>query len=483
VRIAASVLIALVVTTSGATAATVRSHLAPGWDDGGPRWSPNGVQLLFDESTSPAKSPGMYRLELMHADGTGLRALSRPANAGDQGAIFSPDGKQLLITREIYDEFTHVVVVRNLATGTSRTITPPGFEETAGGWSPDGGRIVVLRSSLGTAKATAYTELPDGTDAHQVSSGQVYAARYLAGGEQIALLRARGPSYVAVAPATGGPERRLTPEGEWGLVATSPDGNQVLASHNAAEADPTLWVANVDGSGRRLVAKGAADGEWSKDGAWIVYAGGEFTKDHAIRIVRATGGTPRILVPRGLAPALSPDGRTLAYTDRGPCFAVGVYVIRVAGGPARRLTQDCRIHGTSRADVLLGTSARDVINGGGGNDVIRANPGDRPNVYYGVVDDDAVDGGSGNDTIYGYRGTDVLRGGPGADRIYGGRGLDRLSGGPGRDILDGGPYHDRIDARDGERDVVRCGGGVDRVLADSIDVVARDCEHVTIARR
>ena len=50
---------------------------------------------------------------------------------------------------------------------------------------------------------------------------------------------------------------------------------------------------------------------------------------------------------------------------------------------------------------------------------------------------------------------------------------DVLSGGEGDDILIG----DNVPA---VKDVVSCGGGIDRVLADSKDVVADDCEKVLI---
>jgi Ca2+-binding RTX toxin-like protein len=288
-------------------------------------------------------------------------------------------------------------------------------------------------------------------------------------------------SWIAVVPANGGTERRLTPTAEWALADAAPDGKRVLLVSGTDGSSPALWNANVDGSGRRLLVRGANGGAWSHDGAWIAYTAGEYTKDHAIHLVHPDGTGRRVLVGRGRDPAWSPDGRTIAYSDRGPCLNTGVYTISLASGQARRLTQDCHLVGTARADVLLGTSTRDLIRGGAGDDVIRANPGDRPNAYFGQFDDDVVDGGPGNDTIFGGRDPDVLRGRPGDDRIFGGRRRDRLVGGPGRDLLEGGRGNDFIDARDGVADVVRCGPGVDRVLADSIDLVERGCEH--IARR
>jgi hypothetical protein len=52
---------------------------------------------------------------------------------------------------------------------------------------------------------------------------------------------------------------------------------------------------------------------------------------------------------------------------------------------------------------------------------------------------------------------------------------DNFSGGPGNDVL----WVSHVSAFE---DVVVCGGGFDRVGADPKDVVAPDCEKVTIVR-
>jgi Ca2+-binding RTX toxin-like protein len=94
-----------------------------------------------------------------------------------------------------------------------------------------------------------------------------------------------------------------------------------------------------------------------------------------------------------------------------------------------------------------------------GNDTIRGNKGS-----------DELDGESGNDRVSGWEGNDTVRGGPGNDRLSGGVGSDEIFGGPGNDT---------IFARDGERDVIQCGPGFDRVYADRADSVSSDCERVT----
>jgi hypothetical protein len=53
-------------------------------------------------------------------------------------------------------------------------------------------------------------------------------------------------------------------------------------------------------------------------------------------------------------------------------------------------------------------------------------------------------------------------------------------GGPGADTLSGGKDNDTILARDGRRDVVRCGTGrKDRATVDRGDRVSGDCESVS----
>jgi Ca2+-binding RTX toxin-like protein len=130
---------------------------------------------------------------------------------------------------------------------------------------------------------------------------------------------------------------------------------------------------------------------------------------------------------------------------------------------------------THQASKLVGADAAEYlevvqvttpsdISGGGGDDTLKASDAA-----------DKLDGGAGNDDIDGGFGDDTIVGGPGQDNISG----DRRGG-------DCGPIwckfpfgNDTIDARDGERDSVTCGLGEDTVLADPVDVVAGDCEHIT----
>jgi hypothetical protein len=115
----------------------------------------------------------------------------------------------------------------------------------------------------------------------------------------------------------------------------------------------------------------------------------------------------------------------------------------------------------------------------------QSRPRARPIVRRGSAGRNVIVGGPLADRLYGLGGNDLLRGRAGNDRLFGGRGRDSVFGdtgadlvvgGPGRDRLVGGRGSDRIRARDRELDVVNCGAGRDRVVADRQDRVSRNCE-------
>ena len=129
------------------------------------------------------------------------------------------------------------------------------------------------------------------------------------------------------------------------------------------------------------------------------------------------------------------------------------------GCPVAKIPADCTSgpEGTRRNDRLRGTKLSERIVGGAGRDRIK--------------------GGGGDDCLFGGRGRDRINAGKGDDRVSGGGGRDRINAGKGADKVSGRGGRDRISARDGERDVVDCGAGKDRVVADKKDKLKR-CEKV-----
>ena len=149
--------------------------------------------------------------------------------------------------------------------------------------------------------------------------------------------------------------------------------------------------------------------------------------------------------------------------------------------------------GTNGPDTLRGTNGDDNLIGKSGNDNL-----------FSLNGRDNLVGGAGKDNVIGAdergrhgRGDKNLVGGPGNDFVFSGKGSENIVGGEGNDLLiecclresskdtlSGGSGKDVIDVshRPAVKDVVVCGDGFDRVLADRKDTVARDCERVKIVR-
>jgi dipeptidyl aminopeptidase/acylaminoacyl peptidase len=291
-------------------------------------------------------------------------------------------------------------------------------------WSPDGTKIAFTTVDAGDLTSSLEVVNADGSGLHTVFSG---------------------------------PNQNVNPS--W-----SPDGRTIAFESNATFRF-RIWLVGEEGANLRplLPPDPAADDrlpQWSPSGTRIAFIsdrehrlGGATPYEYALYTVFPDGTTLRKLAD-DVHPyshvRWSPTGAQLAFAAGRECERWGIYVMRPERGSLeRRRTNDCHIVGTPRADTLHGTRYLDLIRGLGG--------------------DDRITGGDGHDEIDGGRGDDWISGGP-----YG----DVLVGGPGRDRIDGGLGPDLIRVRDGERDIVRCGNGPDRVLADAHDVVARDCEEV-----
>jgi Ca2+-binding RTX toxin-like protein len=109
-----------------------------------------------------------------------------------------------------------------------------------------------------------------------------------------------------------------------------------------------------------------------------------------------------------------------------------------------------------------GTGTSGGTGGTGGGDGGQPGPQPAPGkcTIVGTAGNDLLTGTPGRDIICARGGNDTLVGAAGADVLIGGRGADLLRGGRGRDVL----Y-----ARDGRRDRVNGGRGLDRARVDARD--------------
>jgi uncharacterized protein DUF11/hemolysin type calcium-binding protein len=134
------------------------------------------------------------------------------------------------------------------------------------------------------------------------------------------------------------------------------------------------------------------------------------------------------------------------------------------------------LFGSSFGDRMYGRQGRDLLRGRAGNDCLFG--GEGADVLDGDGGNDTLSGGDGRDRLFGGAGNDRLLGGAKGDELHGDTGNDQLFASIGRDRVWGGAGNDVISARDGSRDVIDCGAGLDRVTADRRDHL-RGCERVT----
>jgi hypothetical protein len=168
---------------------------------------------------------------------------------------------------------------------------------------------------------------------------------------------------------------------------------------------------------------------------------------------------PRTVDQPGVANASGSDGTDIGSAERGddtPPPDDG-------GGPVTP-TATCqgdavpKKDGSAANDTLTGTEAKDALFGLAGNDALKALGGD--------------------DCLSGDEGNDKLKGGAGKDQLKGGAGNDKLVGGAGKDKYAAAAGADKINAVDGNREKLNCGGGEDKATVDAGDKVKANCETV-----
>jgi Ca2+-binding RTX toxin-like protein len=252
---------------------------------------------------------------------------------------------------------------------------------------------------------------------------------------------------------------------------------------------PSVATGPVTALGPTVATLAGTVNPAGRDTSWWVEYGP--SRSFGLRTAPATLPTGTLAVPvtaelTGLTPGIRWFYRFVARSSAGTAFGATASFGTPATprGPGGRPVR-CTITGTQGPDRLRGTSGRDVICGLGGDDVLDGGGGD--DVLVGGPGNDRLLGGAGSDTLVGGLGEDELVGRVGADRLEGGDGSDRLVagagvdvvlaaagndvivGGTGRDRLYGGAGADLLFARDGYRDVVDGGPGLDLATLDRLD--------------
>jgi Tol biopolymer transport system component len=104
-------------------------------------WSPDGSRLACEGfGQTDGSLNGVYTVRA--SDGGDLQRVTSDPNGDDCPSDYSPNGKQLVITRS--NDTTYEIDTVKLNDGSSRRLTPDGtaFDFCSGSWSPQGNEIV-----------------------------------------------------------------------------------------------------------------------------------------------------------------------------------------------------------------------------------------------------------------------------------------------------------------------------------------------------
>ncbi|HYJ12710.1 MAG TPA: S9 family peptidase, partial [Thermomicrobiales bacterium] len=297
------------------------------WNDGAPRWSPDGMKLAF-VSKRDTKVPQLWILPV--AGGEARRITNLENGAGS--ISWSPDSQSIAFTSLVNpDDFDPDRDVK--------VITSAYYKFDGKGFIDD------KRSHIFTIDTTT-----DGAEPAQLTTGDFEheAPQWSPTGKDIAFIASRNPEWDVVRgndvwsiPATGGEPRQLTPgTGSWGSFAWSPDGTRLVLIGNetlvdgyqhlrlhtisAAGGDLKLLTSGLD----RAIADASMSGpngpaaspslRWTQDGGAIVTLVSDRGSTSVVRF-DAGSGAATVLTGRnrhvtGFA-LLQDDGLAISVTD------------------------------------------------------------------------------------------------------------------------------------------------------------------------
>ncbi len=455
-----------------------------------PAWSPDGSSLAY---VARSGSFAASRLVVRRADGASATAVVASDDAIETPA-WSPDGTQIAyVLRPWNPNHLPTLWIVPSAGGEPRRLGDVAAE--APRWAPDGSTILFRRGGVGSCGykigcaadgrpcsdceqvTSVYAIRRDGTFQRRLTRGVDHSPQWSADGTRIAFIRyfehperglisaiyhARPGGACPTAIVLGSEMRRFSAPASW--------------QPRAGARPPALHCSDVS-------VTGTITGRSTLGGAVRLSFAVRNRGDRPARNVRLRLDLSRFFVFTRHAGCVSRS------TAAGGLRAFDCGLATVAAGRTKRVELQGVLD--PKGDAFFPGYVQRSSRGVEAFAAVRV-PGDSdpsddrlrlvhrvvPCTLEGTSGNDEIRGGAGRDLICAREGDDLVRSGAGSDVVDGGVGADDLDPGTGRDVVVGRGGDDVVSVVDGESDVVLCGTGLDRVLADRKDDVNPSCERV-----
>ena len=296
-------------------------------------WSPDGkiIACSFEHTGK------LDLIAVRVADGT-FASISRPDRFSQGNFVWMPDSKSLLIVgKKEGDTPASQVWQISYPSGELRRITNDANYYLDINVSSDGRSLAAVRIGqishiwvMPTDDASRLKQLTDGFEKYD----GILNLSWMPDGKIIFNSNASGKSSVWTMKADGNNLRQSVDEIK--AEAVSPDG-RFLVHRKGAVGAASLWQTDLKDASEKQLTKDAdsdedfltfRDATFSPDGKWVVYSNrGTLWK------VAIEGGEPaKILDKGGMFPAVSPDGKMIAFVSFGEQQPWSIALVPFDGG-------------------------------------------------------------------------------------------------------------------------------------------------------